>query len=132
VRPNNTFAFRTDGAWNVYGLGLRRGTAEASGTWKDFSASVATRFNEIRNSYHTVRGSVGATLTRNIAARASSEWDVDAGVPVEQRFGVDLHYQCWAILLEYISRHHNEDEFRFSVNLLGVGQVGGRSGTGIR
>jgi len=132
VRPNDMFAFRTDGAWNPHGLGLRRGNAEASITWKDVSAAVATRFNEIGSGFHTVRGTVGATLTRNLAARASSEWDVFAGVPVEQRFGVDLHYQCWAAMLEYISRHRNEDEFRFSVNLLGVGQLGGRTGTGFR
>ena len=54
------------------------------------------------------------------------------GTKVEHRFGVDIHFQCWAILLEYVDRHHNEDEFRFSVNLLGLGQTGSRVGTGIR
>src|SRR4030095_1640318 len=89
VRPNERFAFRTDGAWNLYGLGLRKANAEASVTWRDFSAGVGTRFDEIGSAFHTVRGNVGAALTRNIAARVSSEWDVTAGVPVEQRFGVD-------------------------------------------
>ena len=54
------------------------------------------------------------------------------GTKVENRFGVDIHFQCWAILLEYVDRHKNEDEFRVSINLLGIGQTGTRFGTGIR
>jgi len=57
---------------------------------------------------------------------------VKRGTKVEDRVGVDIHFQCWAISLEYIDRHKNEDEFRFSINLLGVGQTGTKFGTGIR
>jgi hypothetical protein len=132
ARPNETFGFRGEAAWNLYGLGLRTATADLTGAYKDISVAVGTRFNEIRSTYLTANGSIAARITANLNARVSTEWDVASGTKVENRFGVDIHFQCWAILLEYVDRHRNEDEFRFSVNLLGLGQTGSRVGTGIR
>jgi len=132
ARPNETFGFRGEAAWNLYGLGLRTATADLTGAYKDVSVAVGTRFNDIRSTYLTANGSIAARITANLNARVSTEWDVASGTKVENRFGVDIHFQCWAILLEYVDRHRNEDEFRFSVNLLGLGQTGSRVGTGIR
>jgi hypothetical protein len=33
-------------------------------------------------------------------------------------------FSCWSIMAEYVNRHGDENEFRISINLLGVGQVG--------
>jgi len=79
-----------------------------------------------------VRAELSARLTTYLDARASTAWDARRGVALENRVGIDLHFQCWAIMIEYVDRHRNEDEVRFSVNLLGLGQVGTRTGTGIR
>ncbi len=132
VRHNETFGFRGEAQWNLYGLGLRAATADVIGTYKDVAAALGTRFNEINSKYLTANASIAARITSYLNGRVSTEWDVANGSKVENRFGVDLHFQCWAILLEYIDRHNNEDEFRFSVNLLGLGQTGTRVGTGIR
>lgn len=149
VWPNEILGFRGNAQWNLYGLGLRAATADVIGTYKDVAATVGTRFNEIiqkgfttgaatslnnetNPQYLTANGSIAARITSYLNARVSTEWDVKNGTKVENRFGVDIHFQCWAILLEYIDRHNNEDEFRFSVNLLGLGQTGSRLGTGIR
>jgi hypothetical protein len=48
---------------------------------------------------------------------------------VESRFGLDLKWSCWALSVEYVARHDDEDEIRFSINLLGMG---GTVGTGSR
>jgi hypothetical protein len=32
-----------------------------------------------------------------------------------------VHWQCWALAMEYIRRQQRDDEVRFTLNLLGVG-----------
>jgi LPS-assembly protein len=131
VRPNQYFGVRGVGQWNVYGLGLRTANADIFANYRDlFIVSAGARFNEIGSPFNTVNGSVLAKLGSHMNVRASTEYDVLNGTKVENRVGVDIHFQCWAILLEYIDRHRSEDEFRFSVNLLGLGQTGTRFGTG--
>jgi LPS-assembly protein len=131
VRPNQYFGVRGVGQWNVYGLGLRTANADIFANYRDlFIVSAGARFNEIGSPFNTVNGSVLAKLGSHMNVRASTEYDILNGTKVENRVGVDIHFQCWAILLEYIDRHRSEDEFRFSVNLLGLGQTGTRFGTG--
>ena len=131
VRPNQYFGVRGVGQWNVYGLGLRTANADIFANYRDlFVVSAGARFNEIGSPFNTVNGSVLARLGSRMNVRASTEYDILNGTKVENRVGVDIHFQCWAILLEYIDRHRSEDEFRFSVNLLGLGQTGTRFGTG--
>jgi LPS-assembly protein len=146
LKPNEMFGFRGDAAWNFYGLGLRTATADVTGTYKDVDAALGVRHNDISlvpllgtrlddeldTRFLTANAEIAARITAHVNARASTHWDVKRGTKVENRFGVDIHFQCWAILLEYVDRHNNEDEFRFSINLLGLGQTGTRFGTGIR
>jgi hypothetical protein len=131
VNPNETLHVRGDAAWDVYGRGLLSANADVGVHVGDVVVSAGTRFND-RAELHIVKGEVKARITGNLEAHASAHYDVRAGASVENRVGIDLHFQCWAIALEYIDRHRNEDEVRFSVNLLGVGQTGGKTGTGIR
>ena len=55
--------------------------------------------------------------------RGLHAWDVTAGRATELRGGLDIHFDCWAILSEYIYRYGQDNEFRISINLLGVGQA---------
>lgn len=130
VRPSQHFGFRGLGAWNMYGLGIRGATADLFANYRDVFVAVGTRFNEIGSPFHTVNAEIAAKITSNLNARLSTEYDIFAGSKVENRVGVDIHFQCWAIFLEYVDRHKDEDEVRFSVNLLGLGQTGTRFGAG--
>ncbi|HUG38434.1 MAG TPA: hypothetical protein VML54_15860, partial [Candidatus Limnocylindrales bacterium] len=112
-------------------LGLREANTDVGVTLPRFSASVGTRFNDV-SSLGFVHADVAARITEYLDGRASTSWDTRRGVAVEHRVGVNVHYQCWAFTIEYVDRHRDEDEVRFSINLLGLGQLGTRTGTGIR
>jgi hypothetical protein len=47
--------------------------------------------------------------------------DLRTNVLVENRVAFDFRWQCWGFTVEYVSRHQDEDELRFAVNLLGLG-----------
>jgi hypothetical protein len=81
---------------------------------------VGTRFDRT-NDVHFLQGTLKADVTRWATVRAETNWDLRADVFVENRFGLDLKFQCWAFTVEYVSRNNNEDELRFALNLLGVG-----------
>jgi LPS-assembly protein len=131
VSPSPIFRLRADAAYNVNGLGLREANADVGVTLPRFAASVGPRFNDVAP-LGFVHAEVAGRITENLNGRASTSWDTRRGVAVEHRVGFDLHYQCWAFTIEYADRHRNEDEVRFSINLLGLGQIGTRTGTGIR
>jgi LPS-assembly protein len=130
VQPNEHLRFRTDARYNVYNLGLRDANADISAIFRDFSASVGPRFNE-QQGFRFLQAATSARLSRFVDAKASSAWDVTRGRATELRGGLDIHFDCWAINAEYIYRYGQDSEFRFSVNLLGVGQAStGAKGSG--
>jgi hypothetical protein len=55
---------------------------------------------------------------------------VSGATSVEARVGFEWRFDCWSISAIYINRHHSDSEFRFSVNLLGLGQIGTSLGLG--
>jgi len=126
VQPSQQFRFRSDARYDVYGDGFQSVNSDISASFRDVAATVGTRFDD-RADIEFVRGELGAKLTSFLDARGSTSWDARAGVAVESRIGVDLRFQCWAVSMEYINRHASENEFRLSVNLLGLGTVGGRA-----
>jgi hypothetical protein len=103
-------------------LGLRDANGAFTAIFKDYSASVGPRFNE-QQGFRFLDAGATARLSRFADARAYSAWDVTAGRATEVRGGLDIHFDCWAILTEYIYRFGQDNELRFSINLLGVGQV---------
>lgn len=129
LQPTPWMHVRADAAWNVNGLGLREINTDAGVTFGRWSAAVGTRFNEIIT-VSAVAAQATAKITDNIDARASTYWDIHRGRAVESRLGLDLRFQCWAIMLEFIQRENHDSEVRFSVSLLGVGQTGSKFGTG--
>jgi LPS-assembly protein len=122
VQPNEHFRFSANARYNVYNLGWRDANGAFSVIFNDFSASVGPRFNE-QQSFNFIEAGATARLSRFVNARTSSAWDVTAGRATEVRGGLDIHFDCWAILSEYIYRYGQDNEIRFSVNLLGVGQA---------
>ena len=123
VQPNEHLRFRADARYNVYGLGVRDANADISAIFRDFSVTLGPRFNE-QGGFRFLQASATARLTRYLNAKAASYWDVTNGRATEARGGLDIHFDCWAIGVEVIHRYASDDEIRFSVNLLGVGQAG--------
>ena len=122
VQPNEHFRVSANARYNVYNLGLRDANGAFSVIFNDFSASVGPRFNE-QQGFRFIQSAATARISRFVDAKTSSAWDVTAGRATEVRGGVDIHFDCWAILSEYIYRFGQDNEFRMSVNLLGVGQA---------
>jgi len=60
----------------------------------------------------------------NVDVRGSTAWDVRRGQAIENRVGIDWRFSCWSVMAEYVNRRGDENEFRISINLLGLGQVG--------
>jgi LPS-assembly protein len=56
-----------------------------------------------------------------LSARGSINWDLRHGTFAESRLAAELHWQCWALAIEFINRTQRDDEVRFTLNLLGVG-----------
>ena len=122
VQPNEHFRISANARYNVYNLGLRDANGAFSAVFNDFSASVGPRFNE-QQGFRFIQTAATARLSRFVDAKTSSAWDVTAVRATEVRGGVDIHFDCWAILSEYIYRYGQDNEFRLSINLLGVGQA---------
>ena len=127
VQPNEHLRFRADARYNVYDLGLRDANAEISAVFRDFSANVGPRFNE-QQGFRFIQAGGTARLSRFVDAKVSSAWDVTAGRATEARGGLNIHFDCWAITTEYVHRYGQDSEFRFSVNLLGLGQASTSAG----
>ena len=129
VDPNAIFRFRTEAAYNMYGLGLRFANADLTARFGDYGVSLGSRYNAISGTNFVV-GEATAKITNNFDGFVSTNWDVASATLIEQRVGIDWRFQCIAITAEYIVRHQADNEFRFSINLLGLGQVGTKVGAG--
>lgn len=120
INPNRIFAFRGTTAYDVYADAFETGTTDLTVDVRPVTASVGTRFDRTNN-VNFLQGTLRADVTRWTTVRAETNWDLRADVFVENRFGLDLKFQCWAFTVEYVARNNNEDELRFALNLLGVG-----------
>jgi hypothetical protein len=76
---------------------------------------------ETRTRVSFLQAEIRADLLPNLTGRMITNMDLRNNVLVENRVGFDLKWQCWGLTVEYISRHDDEDELRFAVNLLGIG-----------
>ena len=122
IQPNEYLRFMANARYNVYGLGLRDANGLISAIFRDYTATVGPRFNE-QQGFRFLQAGATARLSRFADAKTNTVWDVTAGRATEVRGGLDIHFDCWAILGEYIYRYGQDSEFRISINLLGVGSV---------
>jgi LPS-assembly protein len=123
VQPNQRIGFHADARYNVHGLGLREANADIRLLYPRFAVAVGPRFNEQGNSRY-LRAETFVRVLNNVDVRAATAWDVRGGRAIENRVGFDWRFDCWAISAEYVNRRGDENEFRISVNLLGIGQTG--------
>jgi len=66
-----------------------------------------------------------------LTTRGSVNWDLYHLTFAENRIAAELHWQCWALAIEFINRTARDDEIRFTLNLLGVsGPISTRLGLG--
>jgi LPS-assembly protein len=142
VDPLRYFSFRATGAYNVYGEGLKSLTTDLAVTTARVEATVGTRVSrervlnaagefENRATDEFLQGRIRAIVFPWLVARVETNWDLKEDVFVENRYGADLRWQCWALTVEYVTRNADENEIRFALNLLGVGtplQFGGSVG----
>jgi hypothetical protein len=150
VQPTKMLRFRGDVSYNVEHGVFQAGTTDVEVTLPFVTANVGTRFDrrvpfvpdwvEIPGTYNPglpipeqsvnfLQGGVSSEVVRNLVLRVSTNFDARSDTFVETRFGADVKFQCWALLIEYINRSPEfagktaDNEFRFSLNLLGVGEV---------
>ncbi len=127
IQPAGIFRFRADAAYNMYGLGLRSANTDLTATYRDVAVTIGSRFDDIAGANY-VMAQVSAKILSNLDAHVAAGYDVKGGSSVENRVGIDWRFQCFAIAAEYVNRHDNENQVRFSISLLGIGQVGTKVG----
>jgi lipopolysaccharide assembly outer membrane protein LptD (OstA) len=119
-RPVTQVAFRGAIAYDTNTAGIDGATTDLFVAFPRVTASIGTRYSD-PGSINFLQGRLAAEVTRNVVARVSTDWDIRAGAFVENRFGLDFRFQCWAFTIEYVTRSRSDNEVRFAINLLGVG-----------
>ena len=76
-----------------------------------------------------LQGVATAEITRYVTARFQTNWDVQSGKFVENRYGVEVKFQCWGLSPSTSPASKSDNEFRFTLNLLGVGGFGSGLGS---
>jgi LPS-assembly protein len=121
--PNQRIGFHADARYNVYDLGLREANADIRVVYPRFAVALGPRFNEQGHSRYAKAEALVKVLN-NVDVRGATAWDVLRGRAIENRVGIDWRFSCWSVMAEYVNRHGDENEFRISINLLGLGQLG--------
>ncbi|MBI1736378.1 MAG: LPS-assembly protein LptD [Candidatus Rokubacteria bacterium] len=125
IQPTPKIKFRGNVRSDTHGKGIQFATTDLSVEIQRVAASVGTRYSDPQN-VSFLQGALTAELTRNVIGRFSTNWDLRRDTFVENRYGVEVRFQCYSLTVEYVARsreagHRGEDEIRFAVNLLGVG-----------
>ncbi|HYS19095.1 MAG TPA: LPS assembly protein LptD [Candidatus Binatia bacterium] len=152
VQPGKSLTLHADASYDVQGdNGLQATTTDVTLSIPPVTGNVGYRFNRFpavtipyfvqipgtfnrgnnvpeAQSISFLQGGTSVEVLRNLALRARTNWDIRSETFVENRFGADFKFDCWAISLEYVRRGREagqpaDNEFRFSVNLLGLGHV---------
>jgi hypothetical protein len=122
--PGRYFRLRADSSYSVYKNGLQTFNTDLFFALPQVSVAVGTRYADPNN---FLSASVRADITRYLSANVSTNWDIRSNVFVENRFGIDLRFQCWAFDFAYVARakeqglNFADNQIRFAFYLLGVG-----------
>jgi len=120
VAPNERLRWRTDGTYNVQSGGFDNLSSDVSMVTSRITTAVGARYSDTGH-VGFLQGSVIADITRFLTLRLSTNWDVRHDVFIERRVAVDWRFQCWAVTLEYVNTNDFDNQFKFAVNLLGIG-----------
>jgi hypothetical protein len=120
VAPTSLLALRADVVHGVHGEGVIFATTDVAVRVPRLTAGIGLRYSDT-DDVSFLQSGVAADLTAFLGTRLTTNWDLRTNTFVENRFAVDVKFQCWAFTVEYVSRNPGADEVRFAVNLLGVG-----------
>ena len=153
LQPSTMLSLHADASYNVNGQGLQAYTADVTANLPRVTGVVGLRYNRApavqvpyfiqvpgtfnpgtnvpeSSAIHFLQGSVSVDIWRNLVVRAQTNWDIRTDTFVESRFGLDFKFDCWAVSAEYVKRSKDiatgqnaDDEFRFSLHLLGLGNI---------
>ena len=125
VQPRPDLTFRGTVRHDTHGAGVQVASVDTGVTIDPVSTSIGWRYFKPED-LSFMQGTLNANVTRNLIARLSTNWDLRENRFLENRYAVDLKFQCFAITVEYVDRssrlggRSGEDEVRFAVNLLGL------------
>jgi hypothetical protein len=153
LQPSKMLRFHSNASYNVLGDGLQAYTTDLTLDIPRLVGSIGTRYSRLpqviipyfvqipgtfnpgngvpsNQATNFLQGAATMELWRNLLfARVKTNWDIKSTSVVESRFGLDIRFDCWALSLDYIRRapdrpgQNPDNEFRFSLNLLGLGNV---------
>jgi LPS-assembly protein len=121
VSPRPGTTFRSDLTYSIVDGNFPSVTADVSTRVPlDGQVNLGYRFSD-PGKFTFVQGGFNINPFPWLTARGLINWDVRTPTFTESRLAVELHWQCWALVAEYIQRTRRDDEVRFTLNLLGVG-----------
>ena len=152
VQPNRLVQLHGDLSYNVNGDGLQAYTTDLTLNVPRILASVGTRYNRMpqviipyfvqipgtfnpgnglpsNQAINFLQGAATVEILRNLNGRFKTNWNIQSTNLVETRYGLDFKFDCWALSLDYVRRapdrpgKNPDNEFRFALNLLGLGNV---------
>jgi LPS-assembly protein len=130
VQPNQRVKFRSDMTYDPQRDNFPSVSSDVSVSWPRASASLGFRYSDPADVTY-VQGSAVLDVTRWLVLRGAINWDLRTDTFVENRVAADLHWQCWALSIEFVQRAKRDDEIRFTLNLLGVaGPISTKVGLG--
>ena len=130
VAPTPTTRFRSDLSYDPRAGNFPSVTADLTTKIPRGEANLGVRYSDPAK-ITFLQGGFNATPWPWLTTRSSINWDLYHMTFVENRLAVELHWQCWALAIEYVRRTRRDDEVRFTLNLLGVsGPISTRVGLG--
>jgi len=153
LQPSSMLSLHADASYDVRGDGLRAYTADMTLMVPRVTGVVGLRYNRqpavsipyfvqvpgtfnhgpevpVASSINFLQGTLSVDIWRNLEVRLQTNWDLRTDTFVESRFGLDFKFDCWAFTAEFVKRSRDiatgqtaDDEFRFSLHLLGLGNV---------
>ena len=140
IDPNRYLRLRADAAYSGYHHdAIQRVDSDVALILRDLTATIGTRYDG-PGKIDYIRGEGRLRLSQYLTLRGSTNWDTRSDVFVENRVGADIRFQCWGLSFTYLNRarasvlsatggpsSRADQEFRFTLNLLGVGPIGAQA-----
>ena len=130
VSPTPNTRFRSDITYDPNAQNVPSFTADVTTKVPRGDANVGFRYSDPAK-ISFLQGGFNLTPWPWLTTRGSINWDLYHTTFSENRFAAELHWQCWALAIEFINRAGRDDEVRLTLNLLGVsGPISTRVGLG--
>jgi LPS-assembly protein len=131
MEPLFGIRFRGTAAFDPYETRVTSATTDFAYEAANWRATLGTRHGD-KGKLDFIQASLQTKIGNRWAFRFSTNYNVDSGTVIENRFEMDFREQCWSVTAAFIDRN-TEDEFRITINLLELGQYGfGRAFAGFQ